>query len=60
MTSIDAPGAVVTLDLDERPSGEPYFRHPGDVVRLVVWGTVAVVVFVFLWQVECDERRRRV
>ena len=47
---VHVPDGVVILGLDERPSGEPYFRHPGDVVRLVVWGTVAVVVFVFLWQ----------
>jgi undecaprenyl-diphosphatase len=33
---------------DVRPPGERYFRHPGDVLRLVVWGvtTIAVAVLV--------------
>ena len=48
---IDAfvPDAPVRLGLDVRPSGEPYFRHPGDAVRLVVWGTVAALLFLFIW-----------
>jgi len=29
---------------DERPPGERYYRHPGDVVRLVVWGVATIVV----------------
>jgi undecaprenyl-diphosphatase len=32
---------------DERPPGERYFRHPGDVVRLVLWG-VATLLLVLL------------
>ena len=29
---------------DPAPPGERYFRHPGDVVRLVLWGTAALLV----------------
>jgi undecaprenyl-diphosphatase len=32
---------------DERPPGERYFRHPGDVVRIVVWGA-ATILLVFV------------
>ena len=28
-----------SAELDERPPGERYYRHPGDVVRLVLWGS---------------------
>jgi Kef-type K+ transport system membrane component KefB len=31
-----------------RPPGDRYFRHPGDVVRLVLWGTVLVLLAIFL------------
>jgi undecaprenyl-diphosphatase len=31
-----------------QPPGERYFRHPGDVVRLVIWGLAALVLGVFL------------
>ena len=35
---------------DDLPPGERYFRHPGDVIRLVVWGvaTTALMLFVGL------------
>jgi glycosyltransferase 2 family protein len=45
-----APAAVVEAvtaprpSFDERPPGERYFRHPGDVVRLVVWGAATIVL----------------
>ena len=29
---------------DTAPPGERYFRHPGDVVRLVLWGIAALVL----------------
>ncbi len=29
---------------DERPAGERYYRHPGDVVRIVVWGTATILL----------------
>jgi uncharacterized protein (TIRG00374 family) len=31
-----------------RPPGDRYFRHPGDVVRLVVWGVAAVLLVLLL------------
>lgn len=31
-------------ELDERPPGERYFRHPGDVVRVVVWGAATLLL----------------
>jgi glycosyltransferase 2 family protein len=30
------------------PPGERYFRHPGDVVRLVLWGATTVVLVLFI------------
>jgi undecaprenyl-diphosphatase len=37
----------------ERPPGERYYRHPGDVVRLVIWGAASVLVILFI-QVATD------
>ena len=37
-------GAIV----DDQPAGERYFRHPGDVVRLVVWVVTAVALALFV------------
>jgi undecaprenyl-diphosphatase len=33
---------------DTRPPGERYFRHPGDAVRLVVWGLVTALLAVII------------
>ena len=33
---------------DDRPPGERYYRHPGDVVRLVVWGLATLVLVLFI------------
>ena len=35
---LDTPAGA--LDADVRPPGERYFRHPGDVLRLLLWGAV--------------------
>jgi glycosyltransferase 2 family protein len=35
--------------VDDRPPGDRYYRHPGDVVRLVVWGAATVVLIVWTW-----------
>jgi undecaprenyl-diphosphatase len=43
--SVTAGASAPAFDLS--PPGERYFRHPGDVVRLVVWG-VATVLLVLL------------
>jgi len=55
MTQTTPSGAAVTLpeelsaDRSElSPPGERYFRHPGDVVRLVLWGATSVVLVVFI------------
>src|SRR5947207_2547147 len=39
----DGPSAF-----DLTPPGERYFRHPGDVVRLVLWGTAALLLAVVI------------
>ena len=33
---------------DPRPPGERYYRHPGDTVRLLLWGLATVVVALFV------------
>jgi undecaprenyl-diphosphatase len=33
---------------DPRPPGERYYRHPGDVVRLVLWGGATVLLAIFV------------
>jgi glycosyltransferase 2 family protein len=33
---------------DDLPPGERYFRHPGDVLRLVVWGVATIVLLLFV------------
>lgn len=38
----DLPG------IDDRPPGERYFRHPGDVVRLVLWALTLLVLSLFI------------
>ena len=42
--------SAVDCRFDGLPPGERYYRHPGDVIRLVVWGliTLALVIFVEL------------
>ena len=40
-----APGASA---FDLAPPGERYFRHPGDVVRLVLWGIAAAVLAIVI------------
>jgi undecaprenyl-diphosphatase len=43
-------GAVAPAEpvFDERPPGERYFRHPGDVVRVVVWGAATIVLVLLI------------
>ncbi len=51
---MSAPAAATTVpsrsatSFDDRPPGERYFRHPGDVIHLVVWGLVTFVLLVFI------------
>ena len=42
------PGAAGAGTLDTRPPGERYYRHPGDVVRLVVFGIALVALVLFV------------
>ena len=53
MTATTGPASVgIPLTGDAlataRPPGDRYFRHPGDVVRLVVWGVAAVLLVLLL------------
>ncbi len=54
MTSISAPEAPFDRPppsaalTDTRPPGDRYFRHPGDLVRLVVWGIVTAVLAIVI------------
>jgi glycosyltransferase 2 family protein len=40
--------AAPTPAFDVRPPGERYFRHPGDVVRVVVWGAATIVLVLLI------------
>ena len=33
---------------DDRSPGERYYRHPGDVIRVVVWAAIALVLVLFV------------
>ena len=39
---------AVPPQVEDRPPGERYFRHPGDAVRLAVWGGVAAVLLLIV------------
>ena len=41
-------GAPPPAGLDGQPPGERRFRHPGDVVRLALWGTATLVLAVLI------------
>ncbi len=38
----------VAPELVDRPPGERYYRHPGDVVRLCVWAAATIVLLLFV------------
>jgi glycosyltransferase 2 family protein len=40
--------AAGDVGLDQRPPGERYYRHPGDVIRLVLWAAAAVLLVLFI------------
>ena len=44
----DATPPIAATSIDDLPPGERYFRHPGDVIHLVVWGVVTLVLLVFI------------
>ena len=39
---------AVPPQVEDRPPGERYFRHPGDAVRVAVWGGVAAVLLLIV------------
>ena len=43
-----ATAAPARLDLDVAAPGERYFRHPGDVLRLVLWGLITLLLALFV------------
>jgi uncharacterized protein (TIRG00374 family) len=48
-TILPPPPAAAGAPTDQaRPPGERYFRHPGDVVRLVVWGLAALLLGLYI------------
>ena len=47
MSSVTLPGTDAPV-FDVRPPGERYFRHPGDVVRLVVWGSATLALAILV------------
>jgi undecaprenyl-diphosphatase len=48
MTVAAASASVSPAQLDWQPPGERYYRHPGDLVRLIVWTTAAVALATFI------------
>lgn len=48
MSIVAASSPPVSPGLHDRPPGERYYRHPGDVVRLVVWGSVTIALLLFV------------
>ena len=48
MSTISPPvmtsGAAGDVGLDQLPPGERYYRHPGDVIRLILWAVGAVLL----------------
>jgi undecaprenyl-diphosphatase len=51
---MSAPTAATTVpsgaatSFEDTPPGERYFRHPGDVIHLVLWGLVTIALMVFI------------
>ena len=48
MSTLTIPADADAPTFDLSPPGERYFRHPGDVVRLVVWGSVTLALGILL------------
>ena len=49
--------ASVDRRFDDVPPGERYYRHPGDVIRLVVWGLATIALAVVRRVGRGDQRR---
>jgi undecaprenyl-diphosphatase len=37
-----------SIRFDDVPPGERYYRHPGDIIRLVVWGLITLALALFI------------
>ena len=42
------PVAAGDVGLDQLPPGERYYRHPGDVIRLILWAAAAVLLVLLI------------
>src|SRR5213083_1175355 len=50
-TTVNAPSSGLepgSPGFDPAPPGERYYRHPGDAVRLVLWGAATVLLAVVI------------
>ncbi len=45
---VTAGAPNVAPELVDRPPGERYYRHPGDVVRLCVWAAATIIMLLFV------------
>ncbi len=41
-------GPTGEAGFDDRPPGERYYRHPGDVIGLVLWGSITTALALFI------------
>ena len=41
-------GRHAAVGFDARPPGERYYRHPGDIVRVVIWGAATVLLILLI------------
>lgn len=48
MSVLTAASPPAIPGVHDRPPGERYYRHPGDVVRLAVWGAATVLLLLFV------------
>ncbi|MET0911422.1 MAG: hypothetical protein ABWZ99_18300, partial [Ilumatobacteraceae bacterium] len=44
-TTVEGASAV---RFDDVPPGERYYRHPGDVIRMTVWGLIIIALAIFI------------
>lgn len=45
---LETTSSIDAAPFDVAPPGERYYRHPGDVVRLVLWASTTVLLVLFL------------
>jgi glycosyltransferase 2 family protein len=47
-TSPTTVETATAVQFDDVPPGERYYRHPGDVIRMTVWGLIIVALAIFI------------